>query len=66
MKAAVLNGSRMGDGATDAVHGILLSELAGRGWEAESLPLRDLEISPFFTKIGGEVHHKPRYSRYPR
>lgn len=23
-------------------------------------------ISPFFTKIDGEVHHKPRYERYPR
>lgn len=22
-------------------------------------------ISPFFTKIEGEVHHKPRYERYP-
>ena len=23
-------------------------------------------ISPFFMKIDGEVHHKPRYKRYPR
>jgi len=23
-------------------------------------------ISPFFMKIEGEVHHKPRYERYPR
>jgi multimeric flavodoxin WrbA len=23
-------------------------------------------ISPFFTKINGEVHHKPRYAHYPR
>lgn len=23
-------------------------------------------ISPFFTRIKGEVHHKPRYARYPR
>ena len=23
-------------------------------------------ISPFFMKIKGEVHHKPRYNRYPR
>ncbi|MEZ4770673.1 MAG: NAD(P)H-dependent oxidoreductase [Caldilineales bacterium] len=22
-------------------------------------------ISPFFTRIGGEVHHQPRYDRYP-
>jgi hypothetical protein len=22
--------------------------------------------SPFFKKISGEVHHKPRYGRYPR
>jgi hypothetical protein len=22
-------------------------------------------ISPFFTKINGEVHHKPRYNKYP-
>lgn len=22
-------------------------------------------ISPFFTKINGEVHHKPRYKKYP-
>ncbi|MBE0448996.1 MAG: flavodoxin family protein [Actinobacteria bacterium] len=22
-------------------------------------------ISPFFTTIGGEVHHKPRYEKYP-
>jgi hypothetical protein len=23
-------------------------------------------ILPFFTKVDGEVHHKPRYDRYPR
>ena len=23
-------------------------------------------LSPFFDRIGGEVHHKPRYRRYPR
>lgn len=23
-------------------------------------------ILPFFTKINGEIHHKPRYERYPR
>ena len=23
-------------------------------------------VAPFFTKINGEVHHKPRYVRYPR
>jgi hypothetical protein len=23
-------------------------------------------VSPFFTSIDGEVHHKPRYERYPR
>jgi hypothetical protein len=23
-------------------------------------------VSPFFTQIGGEVHHRPRYERYPR
>lgn len=23
-------------------------------------------VSPFFTKIDGEIHHKPRYERYPR
>jgi multimeric flavodoxin WrbA len=23
-------------------------------------------ISPFFTKIDGEIHHKPRYERYPK
>lgn len=23
-------------------------------------------LSPFFMKIGGEVHHRPRYERYPR
>ncbi len=22
-------------------------------------------VSPFFTKIGGEIHHKPRYERFP-
>ena len=22
-------------------------------------------ISPFFTRIDGEVHHRPRYARYP-
>ena len=22
-------------------------------------------ISPFFMKIGGEIHHRPRYARYP-
>lgn len=23
-------------------------------------------LAPFFTRIAGEVHHKPRYERYPR
>lgn len=23
-------------------------------------------VSPFFMRIGGETHHKPRYARYPR
>lgn len=23
-------------------------------------------VSPFFMRIGGETHHKPRYDRYPR
>ncbi len=23
-------------------------------------------VSPFFTQIGGETHHRPRYERYPR
>ena len=23
-------------------------------------------VSPFFTQIDGEVHHRPRYARYPR
>ena len=23
-------------------------------------------VSPFFMKVGGEIHHKPRYERYPR
>ncbi len=23
-------------------------------------------LSPFFMKVGGEIHHRPRYERYPR
>ena len=23
-------------------------------------------LTPFFTKVGGEIHHVPRYERYPR
>jgi hypothetical protein len=128
MKAIILDGSERDDRALARVRELLVSELASRRWEIESIALCDLEIhhclgcfscwvqnpgecvirddgpnvaravvgsdllvyltpvtfggyssqlkkavdrliclvSPFFTRIEGEVHHKPRYERYPR
>jgi multimeric flavodoxin WrbA len=128
MKAVILDGARNGDGALSAAHRIIVDELQGMGWVAETFVLRELDISycqgcfecwvktpgvcvstgagrdiaraviqsdvtvfltpitfggysselkkavdhliglvsPFFMRIGGETHHKPRYDRYPR
>lgn len=128
MRALVLDGSREGDARAPAVRRALLDELARRGWQAEALELRRLDvapcvgcfgcwvrtpglcvmddagrdvarraalcdlmvfltrvtfggysselkkavdrlipnISPFFTKVRGEVHHKLRYEGAPR
>lgn len=39
----------------------------GYSWQLKKALDRSIcLISPAFTKIGGEVHHKPRYPRYPR
>jgi hypothetical protein len=128
MRALVLDGSCADDTTVEAVRETLLEELQRRGFEAQALRMRDLEIrhcigcfgcwvqtpgeclvddpargiaeamvaadlavfltpvtfggysyhlkkgldriicilSPFFLKIDGEVHHRPRYDRYPR
>jgi multimeric flavodoxin WrbA len=128
MKALILNGARSGNGAVNTMNDAIMAELAAEGWQAESLPLRDLKlayctgcfecwtgadpglcrvddaardvaqaminsdlviyltpvtfggysselkravdrciclVSPFFTTIQGETHHRPRYDRYP-
>jgi hypothetical protein len=47
---------------------VLLSPVTFGGYSSEIKKVLDRSIglvSPFFTRIGGEVHHKPRYPRYP-
>jgi multimeric flavodoxin WrbA len=47
---------------------VLLSPVTFGGYSSELKKALDRSIgivSPFFTRIGGEVHHKPRYTRYP-
>ena len=49
---------------------ILFSPVTFGGYSAELKKAVDRAliclVSPFFMKIDGEVHHKPRYVRYPR
>jgi hypothetical protein len=48
---------------------VYLSPVTFGGYAAELKKALDRSIclvSPFFTKIDGEVHHRPRYARYPR
>ena len=49
---------------------ILFSPVTFGGYSAELKKAVDRAViclnSPFFMKINGEVHHKPRYVRYPR
>lgn len=127
MRVLILNGALQSDSYVESVHDIAIEELKTRGWEVESITLRDTKIShclgcfkcwtktpgicsiddaardvvrrvmqsdlillitpvtfggysselkkaidrliplilPFFMKIDGEVHHKPRYKKYP-
>jgi multimeric flavodoxin WrbA len=47
---------------------VLLSPITFGGYSSELKKALDRSIgivSPFFTRIHGEVHHKPRYARYP-
>jgi hypothetical protein len=47
---------------------VLLSQVTFGGYSSELKKALDRSIgivSPFFTRIRGEVHHKPRYTRYP-
>jgi len=48
---------------------VLLTPVTFGGYSSELKKALDriiCLISPFFVKIGEEVHHKPRYERYPR
>ena len=48
---------------------VLLSPVTFGGYSSELKKVMDRSIclvSPFFTRIDGEVHHRPRYARYPR
>lgn len=48
---------------------VFLTPLTFGGYSAELKKALDRTIclvSPFFTKINGEVHHKARYRKYPR
>lgn len=47
---------------------VLLSPVTFGGYSSEMKKALDRSIgivSPFFKKIHGEVHHRPRYARYP-
>lgn len=47
---------------------VLLTPLTFGGYSSELKKALDRSIgivSPFFTRIGGEVHHKQRYAKYP-
>ena len=47
---------------------VLLSPITFGGYSSELKKALDRStgiVSPFFTRIHGEVHHKPRYARYP-
>jgi len=48
---------------------VLLTPVTFGGYSSELKKALDRlvsNVSPFFRKIDGEVHHKPRYERYPR
>ena len=48
---------------------VYLTRVIFGGYSSELKKALDRKISnvlPFFMKINGEVHHKPRYERYPR
>ncbi|MBN2125517.1 MAG: flavodoxin family protein, partial [Deltaproteobacteria bacterium] len=48
---------------------VLLTPVTFGGYSSELKKALDRMIcllSPFFRKVGGEVHHRPRYDRYPR
>ena len=48
---------------------IYLTPVTFGGYSSELKKALDRNIClilPFFTKVDGEVHHKPRYDRYPR
>lgn len=48
---------------------IYLTPVTFGGYSSELKKALDRNIClilPFFTKIDGEIHHKPRYDRYPR
>jgi hypothetical protein len=47
---------------------VLLSPITFGGYSSELKKALDRSIgivAPFFTRLHGEVHHKPRYARYP-
>ena len=47
---------------------VFLSPVTFGGYSSELKKVLDRSIglvSPFFMRIGGEVHHRPRYARYP-
>ena len=47
---------------------VLLSPITFGGYSSELKKVLDRSIgivSPFFIRLHGEVHHKPRYARYP-
>lgn len=47
---------------------VLLTPVTFGGYSSELKKGLDRSIGlimPFFTKIGGEIHHKPRYKKYP-
>lgn len=47
---------------------VLLTPVTFGGYSSELKKALDRVIclvSPFFVRIGGEVHHRPRYARYP-
>ncbi len=127
MKALILDGSAEDDTQLSTINSRLVLKLENRGWDVESIPLREEKIAtcigcfgcwlktpgecilndngreiaekviqsdllvfltpitfggysyqlkkmvdrlipnilPFFTKVDGEIHHQPRYEKYP-
>ncbi|KJS21574.1 MAG: hypothetical protein VR72_10110 [Clostridiaceae bacterium BRH_c20a] len=52
---------------SDLVISVSLVTFGGYSYEVKKALDRLIPIiSPFFKKINGEVHHKPRYKRYPK